>query len=364
MIRRSKKKISQVIRRFSGGGTGKGTGKAIGKKHTRKVGMVKKHSKSKKKVVQTTAIGLDRITVVDDDGKSHHYPKRVIDIMGKSFNFDKTLGQGGFGHVLSYKSDSKVKDKRAVKFFRNENEMIMEKTNYEKLSRFPDIKRYIPTYYGSISKNETYHGIILEQLEFDLYSLEKNKSSLSFGKIYNLLAEIIHCLTAFHKAGICINDLKPENMMIKHEIHNGKKKPRLYIIDLCLTGANLPNSFHCHTNQFDPPHVKIDDNKCRPQNDIWNFGVICFIFLISGIEWKTLRRDYEGTLNDVVNNPYTKKEINSFITASQYTPKQKKWINTLFNGILNSNESQRWSASRSVRHFNNGKNLVGQKTSI
>lgn len=317
-----------------------------------------KKSKNSTRKKQNIAIGISRITVVDDDGHNHIYPKKVIDIMGKSFIFDKTLGQGGFGHVLSYKSDSKVKDKRAVKFFRNENEMIMEKTNYEKLSRYPAIRYYLPRYYGSVSKKDTYHGIIIEQLEFDLCSLEEKKTILSFDQIYNLLKEIITCLKQFHKVGVCINDLKPENMMIKHETRNGKKSPRLYVIDLCLTGSKIPNSFHCHTPQFDPPHVKINDEKCHPHNDIWNFGVICFIFFLD-IKWKTLQRNFDGnSLTDIVNNPYTGIDIDNFIIASNYNQKQKIWLKKLFRGILHIDESKRWNASKSESHFKRGTKLT------
>ena len=320
----------------------------IGKKRTLKKGQ-------NKAVLRGEAKGIDRITVVDDDGHSHQYPKKIIDIMGHSFSYNKTLGQGGFGHVLLYKNGN---DTRAVKFYRYKDDMTMEKTNYEKLSRFPAIRQYIPTYYGSISKNDTYHGIILEKLEFDLYTLEKKKHTLSFRQIYDLLREIINCLTEFHKAGVCINDLKPENMMIKHTIRKGKKIPRLYVIDLCLTSTQLPNSHHCHTTQFDPPYVKVDNNKCRPQNDIWNFGVICFIFFLN-IEWKTLQRDYEGsTLKQVVNNPYTSIEIDNFITDSQYNKSQKKWLKTLFQGVLNNDESKRWNASKSSKHFKKGRELL------
>ena len=274
------------------------------------------------------AIGVGTIK---DGNKTYHYnPELSLTEGGKThhFRFQKKLGVGADGMVLSYKNaDPKSTFKTvAIKFFQYHSDYLAEKYAYNLLSNNSKMKGYIPRYYGSI-ETEDYRGVVIQQFKLDLFDrIEHDSRNLNFQQSVSYLKRLSDIIKEFHSNGVCINDLKSENLMIDH-------RDKIHLIDLCLTGKQALKNFsrHCHTVEFDPPDLVYEnrDRLCQQSNDMWSFGILCYRMFLDKI-WPTV--DPLKDSQKYITHPYTSEEILHDIKECGLKSNQQKWLRKLLIG--------------------------------
>lgn len=205
-----------------------------------------------------------------------HVPKTI----GK-YSVLTLIGQGGFSKVV-LGIDPKTKQKVAIKIysrqFMTENNMIYFLENEIRLhSRFnhPNIVKIHEIIY-----EEEYIMIVMDYYRNgDLFTAVSNGCNFSLPEQISTIYQIVDAVNYLHQRGICIRDIKPENILF-----DDFYRPILIDFGLAKENGCLSRTI-CGTTSYLAPEV-ISSNDYNPiKADIWSLGVTIHIFCTKMFPW-------------------------------------------------------------------------------
>lgn len=221
-----------------------------------------KHSKSKNSSHQSsisTLISVSNSKIHDD------------------FEFIRTLGKGGFGHVREAREIS-TGLYRACKTIHIKNinsisiDKILQEVNILKNLDHPGIIKIYEVYkevgFLHIVTELCTGGNLFERITAKSYFSE----NIAAKYMYDIISTVKFC----HEAGVVHRDLKPENILFEDNSQNA----RLKIIDFG-TSTIMQTMNKMHTLIGTPFYIapEVLDGNYTEKCDIWSLGVIMYIML-------------------------------------------------------------------------------------
>ncbi|MEP7037449.1 MAG: serine/threonine-protein kinase, partial [Acidobacteriota bacterium] len=219
------------------------------------------------------------------------------DIIGKTighYKIIKLLGKGGMGEVF-LAEDTKLDRKAAVKFM--DEKFVEEKNNlnrffFEAKSSSALNHPNIITVY-EIGEFENRPFIVTEFIDGITLKEHLAKKRLTLGELLDIAIQIASALAAAHKVGIIHRDIKPDNVMIRHDeivkvLDFGLAKYDSTAIDAeANTRARIltVRGMIMGTPHFMSPEqargLAVDT-----RTDIWSFGVLFYQMLTNNLPFQ------------------------------------------------------------------------------
>ncbi|MCD4818550.1 MAG: sigma 54-interacting transcriptional regulator [Candidatus Cloacimonetes bacterium] len=179
----------------------------------------------------------------------------------KKYQIIKKLGKGTFSNVFL------VKNNHSELFVKKE---FINLTYSEAMREFMFIKQFKDEHIVKAVEftEKPVPSLILkyiegDQLKFENLFTEKQK--------YKILSEITNLIAQIHSTGICINDIKAENIIIN------RNEP--YLIDLGLATVNLFQDEHFRGTLSYAAPEKLLYNKNQFKADIFALGILTIYFM-------------------------------------------------------------------------------------
>ena len=273
----------------------------------------------------------------------------------RHFLLDNILNKGSFNAIYTFKHGKTVKKGLILRISNssNKNNIDMELNGIKIQYILSSKSRFIATIidYGRIvSKNnmDRREYSIIEKYGVSLKDI-LTSSKLTYNNLMCpliFMRDLLKGIYAIHKLGYAHLDLKPSNILIKdiYKIQKKKiKKINFAIIDFgaVLKCGNIPKHL---TKQmasvgFSPP--ELSDRLFGQKNDIWAYGIICFLV--------------------IQNRFYFKAKANKIFIHSNkknITCNIKKAVNNIFNIIRPRHLNEPVKISDYMYPFNTKENIA------
>lgn len=247
-------------------------------------------------------------------------PGALYDKLGKSFGFslaqqfgvpDKLLGFGSFGQVWRSTKDGRLYAFKELRYTAHDEANKRRILNEFDLGFNIHLPSVVQTH--KIFASSCFHGllIIVQDLApgIDLFLAIQNDHFLNNPlKTDRVFKRIVEAVADIHKAGVCHNDLKPENIIYNPEDESVK------LIDLGLAfSLHTPSTerylLSAGTEPFMPPEHFIaynvlsrDEDLVRSGSakDVWSLGVIYYNMVNEGRDpWAVANYDCKNFTNFV-----------------------------------------------------------------
>lgn len=308
--------------------------------------------------METTLIDT-RIIQFSSSGKIDTYTNRdntflnilsYIDIKPRKIHLSKILNEGSYNTIYSIiNSRNKIEkklimrlSKKKVTFSGIKMELKGVKINKKLCTKNKNIGKVID--YGRIiTKNDTYHQeySILEKYGVSLkFLLENNNTYKNINvplRFIRLFLETLHCI---HTSGYAHLDLKPSNILLKKIFKNKRIIDDLEfsVIDFgaCRPFQTTESRFikkQMASAAFSPPELM--NRQFGKKNDIWAFGVICYLVIINKFFFKANGIKMFVNENKKLIEKNIKKELDKL--RKNMIPSKIKSMGEIENYIQNMN---------------------------
>lgn len=235
-------------------------------------------------------------------------------VLVKCFDFEKKLGEGGFGKV--YLAKQKFSNKYyAIKIIPIRKgvdiKFLFKEVDALILLNHPNIIKF-DSYFYNESEESIY--LVLEYAKGgSLKEYLRKNQSLSEEKSKIIIQQLLEALSFCHSKSIIHRDLKPENIMFS-DIDYFKIK----IIDFGISGI-LKEVIKAGSLRYTPPEIVNNiDNESKPSIDTWAIGCITYELLtgnrlIKGSNIAEVKESVNNELVILANN--ISKEACDFISS-------------------------------------------------
>ncbi|OMJ83836.1 hypothetical protein SteCoe_15135 [Stentor coeruleus] len=249
----------------------------------------------------------------------------------EDYEFVKTIGEGGFGHVREVREKS-TNLCRACKTIHVKNmnpnhvEKILEEVNILKQLDHPGVITIYDVY-----QEIGYLHIVTELCTGgDLFERITERKYFSENVAAKYMHDIVSTVKFCHEAGVVHRDLKPENILFEDKTPGA----RLKIIDFG-TSTKIQTFRKMKTLLGTPFYIapEVLDGTYNEKCDVWSLGVIMYIMLCGKAPFNG--NSYEEIFNNIKNS-------NLRFKGSVWSGVSKSAKN-LLKRILNKNPEKRMS---------------------
>ena len=218
-------------------------------------------------------LGIGRCVVENNwDDREGYYKIYQNDHINYRYKIIEELGQGTFGNVVKCK-DIKTNEMVAIKILKKSSRIL--RIGKQELEIFNTLQNNQTTETCIVTKLDDFifRGhlcIVFELLSTNLFDLIKknNFQGLQSQFIRSVATQILVSLKHSHSLGIVHCDLKPENLVLKHEKNSGIK-----LIDFGSAWTGGVKEFYVQSRFYRAPEVILQAD-WNEKIDIWSLGCI------------------------------------------------------------------------------------------
>ena len=218
-------------------------------------------------------LGIGRCVVENNwDDREGYYRIYINDHINYRYQIVEELGQGTFGNVVKCK-DVKTDEMVAIKILKKSSRVL--RIGREEIEIFNTLQGENVAETCIVTKFDhfTFRGhlcIVFELLSMNLYDLIKknNFKGLHCNFIRRVATQILLSLKHSHSLGIVHCDLKPENLVLKHE-----NKSNIKLIDFGSAWTGGSKEFYIQSRFYRAPEVILQAD-WNEKIDIWSLGCI------------------------------------------------------------------------------------------